>query len=73
MAAYSAGWSPPTPTPKIMRPPDRTARLATVLAISTGSRSGRMTTSGARRTREVAAANVASATVASWIGACHWM
>ncbi len=73
MAAYSPGWSPPTPTPKIMRPPDSTSRLATVLAISTGSRRGRMTTSLAIRTRVVTAAKVASSTVDSMIGACHWI
>ncbi len=73
MARYSAAWSPPTPTPKIIRPPDSTSRLATVLAISTGSRSGRMITSLAMRTRDVAAANVAISAVDSWIGACQVM
>ncbi len=43
-----------------------------VFAIKTGSRSGRMMTSLAIRTRCVTAASVAMRTVASWIGAYHW-
>ena len=72
MAVYSAGLSPPTPTPKVTRPPESTSRLAMVLAMSTGSRRGRMTTSLAMRTREVRAAKVAMSVVDSKIGRCHW-
>ncbi len=35
----SLGFSPPTPTPKISRPPDRTSSVAAVFAAIAGERS----------------------------------
>ena len=36
----SLGFSPPTPTPKISRPPDRTSTVAAAFAATAGERSG---------------------------------
>ena len=37
----SLGFSPPTPTPKMSRPPDRTSSVEVILAAMAGARSAR--------------------------------
>ena len=67
-AAKSRSPSPPTPIPRITRPPLSSSSDAICLATRLGCRSGRSSTPVPRATRSVQAATAESATTASRIG-----
>ena len=60
--------SQPTPTPRIMRPFDRTSRVATSFATTAGARCGRIRMPVARRTLVLWAATNDSHTSGSGMG-----
>ena len=59
-SSNSFGFSPPTPTPKTSRPPDRTSTVAAIFAATAGARSARRYTAVPSRMRRVIGAYDAS-------------